>query len=117
MTESTKSTKPVRSKAPAKKATTSAAGVKTAAAKTAAPKKPAAAKAKSVAAAAVPRAKARKAPSISPEQRRNYVEIAAYYIAERRGFAPGDTVQDWMEAEAEIERLIQAGMLGRTAKD
>lgn len=27
---------------------------------------------------------------------------AAYYRAERRGFGPGDSVRDWLEAEAEI---------------
>jgi len=116
MTESTKTTKTTRGKAPAKKATTGAASVKAGPVKAAAPKKPVAAKAKPLAPAAA-RAKAKKPPSISPEQRRNYVEIAAYYIAERRGFAPGDTVQDWTAAEAEIDRLILAGMLGRPARD
>lgn len=117
MTESTKTTKTTRGKAPAKKAATGASGAKASTAKAVAPKKPVAAKAKPDAQAA-PRAKAKKQPqSIPPEQRRNYVEIAAYYIAERRGFAPGDTVQDWMEAEAEIDRLILTGMLGRPAKD
>lgn len=49
---------------------------------------------------------------VSAEQRRNYVEIAAYYIAERRGFAPGDPLQDWIAAEAEIDRLLAGGLLG-----
>jgi hypothetical protein len=29
---------------------------------------------------------------------------AAYFRAERRGFAPGHVIEDWLEAEAEIER-------------
>lgn len=52
------------------------------------------------------------ASAVSPEQRSHYVEVAAYYIAERRGFAPGDVMQDWLAAEAEINRLIASGKLG-----
>jgi hypothetical protein len=29
---------------------------------------------------------------------------AAYFIAERRGFAPGSEIEDWFQAEAEIAR-------------
>lgn len=72
-------------------------------------RKPAAATAKS--ASTKPAGPARK-PAITPEQRANYVEVAAYYIAERRGFAPGDVVQDWVAAEAEIDRLIGEGRIG-----
>lgn len=35
----------------------------------------------------------------------NWIAVAAYYRAEKRGFAPGGETQDWIEAEAEIERL------------
>lgn len=45
-------------------------------------------------------------------QRAHYVEVAAFYIAERRGFAPGDPLQDWVAAEAEIDRLLAEGRLG-----
>ncbi|MCM2287720.1 MAG: DUF2934 domain-containing protein [Sulfuritalea sp.] len=52
-------------------------------------------------------------PSTVPaEQRRNYIEMAAYYIAERRGFAPGNPLEDWVQAEAEIDRLLAEGRLG-----
>ena len=51
----------------------------------------------------------KKAPPISHDQRNNYVEIAAYYIAERHGFTPGREVADWAEAEAEIDRLLGGG--------
>lgn len=47
--------------------------------------------------------------TISPEQRTNYVQMAAYYIAERRGFAPGNPDEDWLAAEAEVDRLIASG--------
>jgi hypothetical protein len=51
-------------------------------------------------------------PSIAPDQRRHYVEIAAFYIAERRGFAPGNPLDDWLAAEAEIDRLLAGGHIG-----
>jgi hypothetical protein len=34
---------------------------------------------------------------------------AAYLRAERRGFAAGDEVEDWMAAEAEVDALLRAG--------
>lgn len=46
------------------------------------------------------------------EQRRHYVEVAAYHIAERRGFTVGNPLEDWMQAEAEIDRLLAEGRLG-----
>jgi hypothetical protein len=44
--------------------------------------------------------------SIPPDQRQHMIEEAAYYRAERRGFHGGDPLQDWLEAEAEIERMM-----------
>ncbi len=65
------------------------------------------------AAAAKPaRPRAKKPAVVAPDQRRNYVEVAAYHIAERRGFTPGDPLEDWVQAEAEIDRLIADGLLG-----
>ena len=32
--------------------------------------------------------------------------VAAYLIAEQRGFAPGHELEDWLEAEREFESLI-----------
>lgn len=43
--------------------------------------------------------------------RQQCIEIAAYFIAERRGFAPGDPMRDWLDAEAEVERLIAQGVI------
>lgn len=69
-------------------------------------------KAKTVPKAKVaPKAVARKPASVPPERRRNYIEMAAYYIAERRGFAPGNLLDDWVQAEAEIDRLLAEGRL------
>lgn len=50
-----------------------------------------------------------KSADIDPSQRAHYIEVAAYYIAERRGFTPGDPGQDYLAAAAEIDRLIEAG--------
>jgi Protein of unknown function (DUF2934) len=50
---------------------------------------------------------------VTPEQRRHYIEVAAFYIAERRGFTPGDPMADWLAAQAEIDRAIASGRLGR----
>ena len=33
---------------------------------------------------------------------RELVAVAAYYKAEKRGFAPGHALDDWLEAEQEI---------------
>jgi hypothetical protein len=35
------------------------------------------------------------------------IAIAAYYRAERRGFDSGDALTDWLEAEAEVDALLQ----------
>lgn len=50
-------------------------------------------------------------PSISNEQRRRYIEVAAYFMAERRGFAGANPASDWVKAEIEIDRMISAGKL------
>ncbi len=35
------------------------------------------------------------------------IETTAYFIAERRGFAPGRELSDWLRAEAEVECLLR----------
>jgi hypothetical protein len=45
------------------------------------------------------------------ERRQHYVEVAAYFIAERRGFMNGCAQEDWFAAEGEIDRLIREGKL------
>jgi hypothetical protein len=39
------------------------------------------------------------------------VELAAYFMAERHGFTPGREREDWIAAEAEIDRMLEAGLL------
>jgi hypothetical protein len=103
-------------KAPAKTATKSATASKAttakAPAKVAATKSPAKAPAKAAKPAAKKPAAARKGngPAVTPEQRRYYVEVAAYYIAERRGF-PGSALEDWAQAEREIDQLLAEGRI------
>jgi hypothetical protein len=42
------------------------------------------------------------------EAREEMIRIAAYYLAEKRSFAPGAELDDWLAAEAEIdERVIE----------
>lgn len=43
---------------------------------------------------------------LDPAMRIEMVSRAAYFRAERRGFTGGSALQDWLEAEAEIDRLL-----------
>jgi hypothetical protein len=75
--------------------------------KKAAPKKAASrvtAKAKRPARAAVP-AKAEVSAPAAEDYRRMVAE-AAYFKAEKRGFAPGFEQQDWLEAENELKQAV-----------
>ena len=47
--------------------------------------------------------------AIGPEERRHLIEVAAYFIAERRGFHGASTHDDWIQAEREIDAMITAG--------
>ena len=40
---------------------------------------------------------------VTTEERNQLIAKAAYFRSERRGFTPGSELQDWLEAEAEIE--------------
>ena len=37
------------------------------------------------------------------EERERHIREAAYLKAERRGFAPGHELEDWLEAEQEVD--------------
>ena len=43
---------------------------------------------------------------ITPEERWKMIAGAAYHKAEKRGFAPGHELNDWAEAEKEIDKLV-----------
>ena len=42
----------------------------------------------------------------SPEERWQVIAVAAYHKAEKRGFAPGHELGDWIEAETEMDSLL-----------
>lgn len=87
--------------------------------KTATPAKSAPKKTPAKAAVSKPAAKESspsKAPStkkrdkqITAEQRYCMIAEAAYYIAEKRGFAPGDAGKDWSKAETQIQAMLDIG--------
>jgi hypothetical protein len=51
--------------------------------------------------------------SVTAEARRAMIAQAAYFHAERRGFAPGGEEQDWLKAEAEVDALLEGATHGR----
>ncbi len=44
---------------------------------------------------------------VTAEERRELISKAAYSRSERRGFAPGADLQDWLEAEAEVDEMLR----------
>ena len=51
-------------------------------------------------------AQAAQRPEIDPETKRLMIAEAAYYCAEKRGFAPGGELEDWLEAEVQMRTLL-----------
>jgi hypothetical protein len=47
--------------------------------------------------------------NITSEERWKMIAVAAYHKAEQRGFAPGGELQDWAEAEQEVDELLMSG--------
>lgn len=92
------------------KAKTTKPAVDKAAAKSAVAAKPKVVKAKVAASVANESAAKRSVkvsnPAVSAEQRYRMIAEAAYYIAERRNFAPGDAAADWAQAEVRIAALL-----------
>ena len=43
--------------------------------------------------------------------RQQLIAVAAYYLAAQRSFEDGHEVQDWLEAEAEINAVPHTGIL------
>jgi hypothetical protein len=50
------------------------------------------------------------APMIDPEHRRALIAEAAYFIAERRNFAPGNEAEDWLNAESAVDTALTLGV-------
>lgn len=55
--------------------------------------------------------KAKADTQLSAEQRQHYIEVAAYHIAEKNEFNCGGDLDNWLAAEAEIDRLLAEGKL------
>lgn len=55
--------------------------------------------------------KAKADTQLTEEQRQHHIEVAAYYIAENGGFNGGRDLENWLVAEAEIDRLLAEGKL------
>jgi hypothetical protein len=53
----------------------------------------------------------------SAERRKESIEVAAYYMAERRGFSPGGELGDWLRAEIDMDRLAFEDKLDRELKE
>lgn len=53
---------------------------------------------------------------VTPERRTEMVSVAAYFIAQKRGFLAGCAEDDWLAAEAEIDRRLSDDA-SRTATD
>ncbi|MBI4404328.1 MAG: DUF2934 domain-containing protein [Deltaproteobacteria bacterium] len=44
--------------------------------------------------------------SVTADERRQMVEQAAYFLAEKRGFEAGHELEDWLSAERQIESRL-----------
>lgn len=43
------------------------------------------------------------APPMTAQFRRELISVAAYILAEQRGFEPGHEMEDWLAAEAQVD--------------
>jgi hypothetical protein len=43
-------------------------------------------------------------PSVDPRSRQERIAEVAYQLAQKRDFAPGHELEDWLAAEAEIDQ-------------
>ena len=50
--------------------------------------------------------------AVDAEVRNRMIAEAAYYRAEARGFATGYELEDWLEAQAEVDRSLRLSDLG-----
>lgn len=56
------------------------------------------------------RRKSKVARFVGPEQRAALIAEAAFFRAEKRGFAPGHEVEDWLAAEAEVDTKLMSAL-------
>jgi len=74
--------------------------------KTKAKKKVVAKTAKKSTAASKSSKKTRAKAKVSDSERQKMIEEAAYYIAEQRNFSAGNPMDDWLAAEASINKML-----------
>ncbi len=46
---------------------------------------------------------------VSAQDRQQMIADAAYYRAQARGFGPGYELEDWLQAEADIDCTLEGG--------
>lgn len=51
-------------------------------------------------------AESRAAATQPPEDLHQAIAVAAYYLAEARGFQPGSELDDWLAAESQIDKQL-----------
>lgn len=44
---------------------------------------------------------------LTDEERREMIAVAAYYLAEKRGFPGAGALEDWIQAERQIDSMIE----------
>jgi len=49
---------------------------------------------------------------VEPERRAGLIAEAAFFRAERRGFAPGHEMEDWLAAESEVDAKLMSADSG-----
>jgi hypothetical protein len=49
---------------------------------------------------------------VGPEQRSALIAEAAFFRAEKRGFSPGNEVEDWLAAESEVDAKLMSAKSG-----
>jgi hypothetical protein len=54
-----------------------------------------------------------RSPAIDPDVRRGLIAAEAYFLAERRGFAPGNELADWVAAEAAVDSRFKRNEVAR----
>jgi hypothetical protein len=54
---------------------------------------------------------------VTPEERHHLISEAAYYHAESRSFVPGYELDDWLNAEAEVEMMLSTSGAGNPARN
>ncbi|MBI5507998.1 MAG: DUF2934 domain-containing protein [Deltaproteobacteria bacterium] len=56
--------------------------------------------------------------AVTAAQRSSMIQAAAYLRAEKRGFRDGDPMQDWLDAEREVDAILaKDGRLAEVAAD